>query len=74
GPSIPRRDRDADRERYCRLMLILFHPWRDPRDLKSPAETWEDAFSRCRNHFSPQALSVMDNLQLLHECRDSRND
>ena len=34
GPGIPRRDRDNAKDHYCRLMLILFKPWRHAKDLR----------------------------------------
>ena len=33
GPSIPRRDRKELKDKYCRLMLILFKPWCHAKDL-----------------------------------------
>ena len=33
GPAIPRRDRPEVYEKYARLMLILFKPWRTEADL-----------------------------------------
>ncbi|KAH9855235.1 hypothetical protein C2E23DRAFT_701885, partial [Lenzites betulinus] len=74
GPSVPRRDRENDKERYCRLMLILFKPWKEPANLLEDSLTWQDTFERYHPSFSELALEVMNNLQLLHECKDSRND
>lgn len=74
GPSIPRRDRPDVRERYCRLMVILFEPWKDPRSLRKYGESWEAAFVRLRVSWSPSVHRMLENMQLLHECRDSRND
>ncbi|KAJ7788372.1 hypothetical protein B0H14DRAFT_2628338 [Mycena olivaceomarginata] len=44
GPGIPRRDKKKLREKYCRLMLIFFKPWRHAQDLKKEHSSWEDAF------------------------------
>jgi hypothetical protein len=44
GPGIPRRDKKELREKYCRLMLIFFKPWRHAQDLKKEHSSWEDAF------------------------------
>ena len=33
GPPVPRRDRDDTRERYCRSILTLLHPWRSIPDV-----------------------------------------
>lgn len=75
GQSVPRRDRPDLRERYCKLMLVLFKPWRSALDLRTSNEQpWEEAF----NEFSavcPESIrEIMDNMQILHECRDSRDD
>lgn len=74
GPAIPRRDRPYMREKYCRLMLILFKPWVLPTDLKAPDETWDTAFQRFASSCAPKYLDVMENMQMLHECKDSRDD
>ena len=74
GPSIPRRDNKENYARYCRLMLIFFKPWRDATDLKSKDQSWEDAYKdflhNCPLHFK----KIMDNMQILHECKDCRDD
>ncbi|KAI0038798.1 hypothetical protein FA95DRAFT_1457456, partial [Auriscalpium vulgare] len=74
GPSIPRRDRDEVRARYCRLMLILFKPWVHAGDLRDQGQSWADAFAAFHATCSPDLISIMNNMQLLHECRDSRDD
>ncbi|KAH9853908.1 hypothetical protein C2E23DRAFT_727489, partial [Lenzites betulinus] len=74
GGALPRRDRDTDSERYARLMLILFKPWRIPSDLKTGDVAWPSAFESYREHLQTQHIEVMKNLQLLHECRDSRDE
>lgn len=74
GPSIPRRDRLPVRERYCRLMLILFKPWKHACDLRSPGQSWSDAFEHFLRLCPTDKKAVMDNMQILHECRDSRDD
>jgi hypothetical protein len=74
GPSLPRRDRDQIRERYCCLMLIIFKPWRHARDLRETTESWSSAFQSFMETCSPQKQKIMDNMQILHECKDSRDD
>ncbi|KAI9064821.1 hypothetical protein FKP32DRAFT_1527735, partial [Trametes sanguinea] len=74
GPPVPRRDRETDIERYARLMLILFKPWTHPAELADGGDTWSERFNSYQARFTHDALQVMDNLQLLHECRDSRDD
>ena len=74
GPSIPRRDNEAIKERYCRLMLIFFKPWRHAQDLRSENETWSDAFENFIESCLPETTKIIENMQLLHECKDSRDD
>ncbi|KAJ7892948.1 hypothetical protein B0H13DRAFT_1625388, partial [Mycena leptocephala] len=74
GPGIPRRDKPDVYPRYCRLMLIFFKPWRHARDLRAEGQSWEDAFNSFTLECSASIRYKMDNMQILHECRDSRDD
>ncbi|PBK92434.1 hypothetical protein ARMGADRAFT_930141, partial [Armillaria gallica] len=74
GVSIPRQDRDDVYPQYCRLMLILFKPWSHADDLRTQGQTWVDAFLEFRSSCTARIMSIMDNMQILHECRDSRDD
>ncbi|KAJ7212652.1 hypothetical protein GGX14DRAFT_312377, partial [Mycena pura] len=74
GPGIPRRDREELRARYCRLMLIFFKPWRHAIDLRGDHTSWEAAFADFSRTCSPAITTKMENMQILHECRDSRDD
>ncbi|RXW18892.1 hypothetical protein EST38_g6956 [Candolleomyces aberdarensis] len=76
GPAIPRRDRPDVYERYCRLMLILFKPWQQPRELKSDTQTWACAFEQFKTSsaLTPTVAAILENMQVFHECRDSRDD
>ncbi|KAI9059964.1 hypothetical protein FKP32DRAFT_1541803, partial [Trametes sanguinea] len=74
GPPVPRRDRDTDSERYARLMLVLFKPWRLPTDLCGDGGNWSTCYEQYLPHMSEENIEVMNNLQLLHECKDSRDD
>ncbi|KAF9037306.1 hypothetical protein BDZ89DRAFT_908455, partial [Hymenopellis radicata] len=74
GPGIPRRDCPALYTRYCRLMLILFKPWGSSADLRHPGESWPNAFDRFEKEAEPHVKFVINNMQLLHECHDSRDD
>ena len=73
GPKIYRRDVDSKYEQYCRLMLILFKPWRSPTDLKSTNITWADTFHEYKTSLSSHHLRIIDNIQKLHECKDKRD-
>lgn len=74
GPSIPRRDQPEIYERYCRLMLILFKPWRSPADLRAGDNCWSVSFEEFLGTMSVEHRNVIENMQVLHECRDSRDD
>ncbi|RDB20445.1 hypothetical protein Hypma_012444 [Hypsizygus marmoreus] len=74
--SIPRRDREPLYPRYCRLMLIMFKPWKAACDLREHNESWADAFHRFRETTSCQHkyMSIIHNMQLMHECKDHRDE
>ncbi|KAJ8473165.1 hypothetical protein ONZ45_g16394 [Pleurotus djamor] len=74
GPGIPRRDRDVTYDRHARLMLILFKPWRTLADLRPENLTWAQAYDDFLVSAPPHVHTVINNMQLLHECRDSRDD
>jgi len=74
GPAMPRRDQTDAYLRYCRLMLILFKPWRDLSDLRGNYESWEANLGDFSLLMDEAHKQIMRNMQVLHECRDSRND
>ncbi|CAF5039162.1 unnamed protein product [Rotaria sp. Silwood1] len=74
GPQIPRQDRDDTRERYSRALLTLFVPWRTVADLCDANETWEDAFKSRKNFVSMHSWQIIENIQLLHECKKDRDE
>ena len=74
GPAIPRRDQPEVYHRYCRLMLILFKPWRGSSDLREPGDSWLEAFEAFGETMAMGHKQIVDNMQVLHECRDSRDD
>ncbi|KAI0057143.1 hypothetical protein BV25DRAFT_1775046, partial [Artomyces pyxidatus] len=72
GPKLPREDRSADEKNaFCRAMLILFKPWRGLHDLKSPDETWTEAYER--SNLGEDAQRVIRNINIEHQCRDARD-
>ncbi|KAJ7157827.1 hypothetical protein C8R46DRAFT_816163, partial [Mycena filopes] len=74
GPAMPRRDRDDfTKHKHARLMLILFKPWRHTSDLVTEDQTWLQAYQQFLGVCSADVLAVIDNMQLLHECKDSRD-
>jgi hypothetical protein len=74
GPQIPRRDRDDTRDRYCRALLTLFVPWRTVADLCDVEQTWEEAFQARKNLISIHSWNIIENIQLLHECKKDRDE
>jgi hypothetical protein len=74
GPQIPRQDRDDTRERYCRAILTLFVPWRTVTDICDISQTWEDAFKSRQHLILRHSWTIIENIQLLHECKKDRDD
>ncbi|CAF1417667.1 unnamed protein product [Rotaria sordida] len=72
--QIPRRDRDDTRERYSRTLLTLFVPWRTVSDICDVNQTWEDAFKSRQHRISTYLWKIIENIQLLHECKKDRNE
>ncbi|KAF8990435.1 hypothetical protein BDQ17DRAFT_1174277, partial [Cyathus striatus] len=68
------RDHDASHERHAHLMLILFHPWRSVHDLRQQFGSWLQAFNHFHANCSEHVHKIIDNMQVLHECKDSRDD
>ena len=73
GPALPRRDVGPLYARYCRLMLILFKPWRMASDLRDAGETWAEAFNRFIEVCGEGTKHILDNMQVLHECKDAKD-
>ncbi|KAF9791305.1 hypothetical protein BJ322DRAFT_1171947 [Thelephora terrestris] len=73
GPALPRRDRSELFPKYCRLMLILFKPWCTVEDLRAPDQTWPNAFNEFVARSDNNTKSILDNMQVLHECRDAKD-
>lgn len=74
GPSIPQQDRDDVQEQYCCLMLILFKPWKHASDLQGSGQTWQSVFEEFSQVCPMQLKSVINDMQILHECQDSQDD
>ena len=74
GPPVPRKDRDDTRERYCRSILTLFVPWRSIQDICNVDQTWEEAFQIRQTKISPTSWKIIENIQLLQECKSDRDE
>jgi len=57
------------RDNYCRIVLVLFKPWRRLTDLKMETETWTQAAER--HHFRSYQLAIMNNFQNYFDAKDS---
>ncbi|KAJ7831616.1 hypothetical protein B0H14DRAFT_2365079 [Mycena olivaceomarginata] len=73
GPALPRRDTPTTAQKHARLMLILFKPWRDADDLRDANQTWLEAYEQFLPTCSQEVIDCINNMQLLHECKDSRD-
>ncbi|KAI0740114.1 hypothetical protein C8Q76DRAFT_580390, partial [Earliella scabrosa] len=74
GDRIPRPGRsDEETDLWARMMLILFVPWRLPSDLKHSDESWTDAYERQKSVISSRHLQIIENMNVLSECRDARD-
>ena len=73
GPQIPRRDREDTQERYSRALLTMFVPWRNVTDLCDANQTWLDALKSRHDLISPHSWTIIENIQLLHECKKDRD-
>ncbi|KAJ7659696.1 hypothetical protein DFH06DRAFT_989348 [Mycena polygramma] len=72
GDRMPRPDRtEAEKDRWCRAMMILFKPWRTLKDLKRPNNSWTAAFEK--THFNDNARRVMNNMNVENECKDAKD-
>ena len=73
-PPVPRRERNETHERYCRAWLTLFMPWRSVSDLCPSNQTWSMAFEDRKLSISANANRIIENIQLLHECKSDRDE
>ncbi len=75
GDKMPRCDRGVEeKEQWARTMMMLFIPWRVPRDLKDEGESWIAAFERRCSVISAVHRDIMKNMNVLSECRDARDE
>ncbi|EIW78411.1 hypothetical protein CONPUDRAFT_83833, partial [Coniophora puteana RWD-64-598 SS2] len=69
--DLPKRSGpNADEEKYCRILLLLFKPWRTFVDLKGGHHTWVDAHNA--HTFGPFESHVIQNLDVMNECADAK--
>lgn len=74
GSKAPRSEGSPEeRDLWARMMVILFVPWRKPSDVRRTDETWTEAFARLRARISPKNMEIINNMNVLSECRDARD-
>ncbi|KAJ7023289.1 hypothetical protein C8F04DRAFT_892382, partial [Mycena alexandri] len=73
GPALPKRSDLAFVEKHARLMLIFFKPWRHAADLRQPGQKWREAYHEFLLVCDADDLERIENMQLIHECKDSRD-
>ncbi|KAG2110210.1 uncharacterized protein F5147DRAFT_574843 [Suillus discolor] len=74
GLRMPCRDQEYIYPKYCCLMLILFKPWRLVFDLKQTTQSWTESFETFRRTCNKKIIAILNNMQILHECKDSWDD
>ncbi|KAI0706587.1 hypothetical protein C8Q76DRAFT_600753, partial [Earliella scabrosa] len=74
GDRIPRGDRGPEeREEWARTVLLLFRPWRSECDIRFEDESWTDAYERQRLAISPLHQDIIENMNVLCQCKDARD-
>ena len=74
GNKMPRPNRSEDeRLLWCRTVLTLFVPWRSPADLKSMSEDWIEAYDRMQQCIPQEHMAIINNMNVLSECKDARD-
>lgn len=70
GRQLPRNDDPDTYDFYCASMLMLLKPWRNLHtDLKSPVQSWKEAFDAFTSTASYETQAVLSGIQYLHECQ-----
>ena len=68
GHIFPWSDNSDITDFYCACMLLLLKPWRNPAvDLKSPEETWSEAFSQFLSLVSKKSKDIIAGIQYFYE-------
>ncbi|KAJ7766602.1 hypothetical protein B0H16DRAFT_1245248, partial [Mycena metata] len=65
---------EAEKELWGQAIVVLFKPWRAPADLKQPNQTWLDVALIVRAGLQSWMNRVINNMNVLTECRDARRE
>lgn len=71
--AVPNSDALSNKEKHALMMLILFKPWRSVEDLLELHSSWSDAYTSYLTCIEPESLQVIQNMQLLNQCKDARD-
>lgn len=76
GPALPCYDQEDEIMRYSHLMLILFKLWRSVQDLvlQGSEGSWKDAYHIMLPTLPDHIKLIIANLDVMNQCRNSRND
>ncbi|KAH7918367.1 hypothetical protein BV22DRAFT_988602, partial [Leucogyrophana mollusca] len=68
----PRPNRgDEELEKFCKVMVLLFKPWRKLSDIKGEYKTWKDAYDSYA--FPNHLIKLIQNVNVENECKDARD-
>jgi hypothetical protein len=80
GKSVPCRPAKCESaeemklwEQYARTVVLLFTPWHKFSDIKQKDQTWKSTYDRILGNLNPRMITVLDNIQLLHDSKVSRD-
>ncbi|PPQ71479.1 hypothetical protein CVT24_011973 [Panaeolus cyanescens] len=74
GGLLPRNDRSHCADEYRTIMLALFEPWSNNDMPHIQYDTVHESFATCHARWSSTIKSTLENVQVLHECKDSKDD
>ncbi|KAF5316214.1 hypothetical protein D9619_006531 [Psilocybe cf. subviscida] len=73
GPTIPNPERSPDvKETWAKCIIILFKPWRHPRDMKADHQTWLEAYEQYKTNIPEEHLTIIRNMNAFAESKDAR--
>lgn len=70
GKWFSRNDDDIEKDLHRASMLMLLKPWRNLHQLKTPTETFGEAYDHFISQTDHKTLTVISNIQYFHECSD----
>lgn len=75
GDKIPNPLRGGeDLEGWSRDVMLLFVPWRTLEDLRGGYDDWTSAYRGRQDDVQPKYRRIIQNLNVLSECRDARGE